>query len=59
MLGTVVLGLIAFVYVILAYMTRKQGSNAVSVVCIVIALVCVTIALALVCVTIALSLLFL
>lgn len=47
MFGTVVLGLIAFVYVILAYITRKQGSNAVSGVCIVIAVVCVTIALSL------------
>ena len=47
MFGTAVLGLIAFVYLILAYMTCKQGSNAVSGVCVVIAVVCIAIALCL------------
>ena len=47
MFGTAVLGLIAIAYVILAYMTCKQGSNAVSGLCVVIAVVCIAIALSL------------
>ena len=44
MFGTAVLGLIAIAYVFLAYISRKQGSNAVCGVCVVIAVACAAIA---------------